>query len=942
MGAKCQPHIGYRLLAHLAQADLIRSVWSTNFDRLAARAANLSNITPMEVGFDTQSRLSRKVNRGDLLCVYLHGDYRYDRLINTPEELQNQELELRNALIDAIRQNPVIVCGYSGRDHSIMEAFHVAHDERGDGALYWCGYNDSEIPEHVARLISHARSRGSEAYYVPSHGFDNLMTRLALNSLEQENIRESARKCIADLAPTDLLKRQSFQIREFPSTTLIKSNAFEIDCPTEVLSFDLKTWPKKKTWSWLRGQVGTRPIAAVPFRGRIHALGSIDDIKDTFGDRIKGLVERTPVSPAELRYEDGSIVALMRQALVRSLACAAGVSTDGRSELWLNQPPKNYRQGNLQCHVYESVVVFLRRFGDKQYVVFKPSVRVLDERGEAVPSEVAGPLKMRILSNQYNGPFNDAVNKWRNLLFPNRRDRFVDFVFPDSGNSSCRFRIRHSPVFAQIGLPQGGRSASISGNLRSLIKHQGIELPEPRLIFCNRNGIAPTTDTHPIRGVVENRPYDYPLTQKGLAPSLRIGVVCPRSEAAHLSAYLHKIHQNHRPSDSERDYLIDYPGFQQAYGLPIEFSDPGTPGWIPPTEPSGNNQRAAAVSVAHHITNAIETLRSSYAPHVVLVFFPQRWEHLRGYYDDHERFDVHDFVKAYAVQRGIATQFLNQATLLDNQQCRVWWWLSLALYVKGMRTPWVLDGLDQDTSYVGLGFSVDRTAIKGAHIVLGCSHIYSPHGEGLQYRLSKIENPIFRRKNPFMSKDDARRTGETIRQLFFDAHMKLPSRVVLHKRTPFLKEEQEGLLDGLNGVNAIDMVEMQVDHALRYVASLTRQDGSSKDDRYPVRRGTVMKQDNFSALLWVHGATVAANNPNYRYFQGKRRIPAPLTIRRHAGSTSLEQISAEILGLSKMDWNSFDLYSKMPATLQSSNEIARIGSLLHRFGASSYDYRLFI
>jgi hypothetical protein len=102
-----------------------------------------------------------------------------------------------------------------------------------------------------------------------------------------------------------------------------------------------------------------------------------------------------------------------------------------------------------------------------------------------------------------------------------------------------------------------------------------------------------------------------------------------------------------------------------------------------------------------------------------------------------------------------------------------------------------------------------------------------------------------------------------------------------------------------------------------------------------------MKLDDFAALLWVHGATTAVN-PRLRYFQGKRRIPAPLTIRRHAGKTDLQQIAQEILGLSKMNWNTFDLYTKLPATLKSSNEIARIGSLLQRFGADSYDYRLFI
>jgi argonaute-like protein implicated in RNA metabolism and viral defense len=60
------------------------------------------------------------------------------------------------------------------------------------------------------------------------------------------------------------------------------------------------------------------------------------------------------------------------------------------------------------------------------------------------------------------------------------------------------------------------------------------------------------------------------------------------------------------------------------------------------------------------------------------------------------------------------------------------------------------------------------------------------------------------------------------------------------------------------------------------------------------------------------------------------------------GQSDFRLIAEEILGLSKMDWNSFDLYSKLPATVQSSNEIARIGSLLARFGPGTFDYRLFI
>jgi argonaute-like protein implicated in RNA metabolism and viral defense len=325
---------------------------------------------------------------------------------------------------------------------------------------------------------------------------------------------------------------------------------------------------------------------------------------------------------------------------------------------------------------------------------------------------------------------------------------------------------------------------------------------------------------------------------------------------------------------------------------------------------------------------------------VVLILVPERWRSFEGYTTDDEKFDLHDFVKAYCVQKGITSQFLRQTTLAKNDMCQLWWWLSLALYVKAMRTPWVLASLEEETAFVGLGFSISPTAERGRHVILGCSHVYSARGEGLQYRLSKIENPVFRGGNPFMSRDDARRVGETTRQLFFDSRFRLPDRVVFHKRTPFLREEREGLLEGLSGVKHVEMLEIQIDSALRYVASIVK--GNKIDeDNFPVRRGTAVKLDDFSALVWVHGVTSAVH-PQRKYFQGKRRIPAPVHVRRHLGDSDLNRVAEEILALSKMNWNTFNLYTKVPATIQSSNEIARIGALLERFGAESYDYRLFI
>lgn len=450
-------------------------------------------------------------------------------------------------------------------------------------------------------------------------------------------------------------------------------------------------------------------------------------------------------------------------------------------------------------------------------------------------------------------------------------------------------------------------------------------------------------DVHPIRGVSHNRPYDYLLTDKKFCQNVDLGIVCPVGVSERFSRNLSSLLLTQsEPPRIESDYLISYPGFQQAFNVGLSIPRPGQNEWRDVVEPTNGSIRESVLEAARSIIRSIDALRSTAQPSVVLIYIPQKWENLRRYETDTEVIDLHDYVKAYCVQKGIPTQFIEEDTLFSNSHCRIAWWLSLALYVKSMRTPWVLKSLDNESAFVGLGFSQDTKAEKGKHIVLGCSHIYSAQGEGLQYRLSQIEEPIIRRRNPFMSREDARRTGESIRQLFYEraGEWRLPRRVVIHKQTPFIREEREGLMEGLSGVAEIEMVQINFAGGIRGIAT-KRDNGSFSPDGYPIRRGVAIQVDKYSLLLWNHGVTDAVN-PSLKYYQGKRRIPAPLLITKHVGTGSLERTCSEVLALSKMDWNSFDLYAKLPSTIWSSSRIARIGKLLHHLGPRSYDYRLFI
>ena len=424
-----------------------------------------------------------------------------------------------------------------------------------------------------------------------------------------------------------------------------------------------------------------------------------------------------------------------------------------------------------------------------------------------------------------------------------------------------------------------------------LLNQSGLQLPEPPLVFARRGdqpGVA--HDVHPIRGILDNRPFDYPLTERRLAADVSLGVVCPGAEQDAFSSYLCGLQQTHRPTRIERDYLPDFPSFSNAFGLPMRIPRPGEAGWTVCREPNPRcNQKDGTLELARNIRTCIDSVRASSPAGPIVICIPDRWSEWRGFAADAERLDLHDFIKAYCVHKGIPTQFLEEHTLRNSYKCRIAWWLSLALYVKSMRTPWVLDSLDPGTAFVGLGFSIDQGAQPGQHVVVGCSHIYSAKGEGLQYRLAKVDSPVVRRGNPFLDLEDARRVGNDIRQLFFEAMLRLPERVVIHKRTPFGHDECQGLVQGLSGIKSIDMIEITVEENVRYLASILNSSGDLREDGYPVRRGTTVCLDPSTALLWAHGVTTAID-PTLKYYQGKRRIPAPLRLRRYLGAHSFGNI----------------------------------------------------
>ena len=103
----------------------------------------------------------------------------------------------------------------------------------------------------------------------------------------------------------------------------------------------------------------------------------------------------------------------------------------------------------------------------------------------------------------------------------------------------------------------------------------------------------------------------------------------------------------------------------------------------------------------------------------------------------------------------------------------------------------------------------------GTDVVVGCSHIYSADGQGLKYKLSKLNEVVLdHRRNPFLTENEAYKLGLNIKELFYKSFTEIPKRVVIHKRTPFRKEEIDGLVKCLSsaGISDIELLEINYEN----------------------------------------------------------------------------------------------------------------------------------
>ncbi len=254
------PSYGYLCFANYLIINRIKTIFTTNFDNLIEKS-----IRKLDESYDFTIETDNVIpmQSSQLNIIKLHGDYNYDCLRNTKDELKSLSQTIINN-ISKIDCKELVVIGYSGMDESVMNSLKILSEKGIE--IIWCSiekvYNKND---RIDSLLLNNASSG----YCFIDGFDILFSKLyTFQKSDNEMINELYKK----------LSNENFElsIENQPEKMLFNTNVL-INNPSCLKIFkslktdEIKEFNDENTSSFI-----------MQFQESIYIIGDINRVIEKF------------------------------------------------------------------------------------------------------------------------------------------------------------------------------------------------------------------------------------------------------------------------------------------------------------------------------------------------------------------------------------------------------------------------------------------------------------------------------------------------------------------------------------------------------------------------------------------------------------------------------------------------------------------------------------
>lgn len=281
--------------------------------------------------------------------------------------------------------------------------------------------------------------------------------------------------------------------------------------------------------------------------------------------------------------------------------------------------------------------------------------------------------------------------------------------------------------------------------------------------------------------------------------------------------------------------------------------------------------------------------------------------------------DFRQQLKARAMRHGIPVQIMRESTLdlrlerpfgerdLTPLSDRAWN-LSTAIYYKSGGKPWRLATAREGVSYVGLAFRKTKPDV-GNRSAVCAAQMFVDTGDGVVFLGDEGLWYSPEERQYHLDPNTAAALLRGVLKTYEDLDGRALIEVFLHSRSDISREEFDAYREVCpSGVKLTAIRVRLVRDSLRLYREGTR----------PVLRGTLLTMSQSKGFLWASGFKDELGT-----YDGWE-TPAPLSIDIQHGECGIEQVAADILGLTKLNYNACRLGEATPVTIGYSDGVGEI------------------
>jgi hypothetical protein len=279
-------------------------------------------------------------------------------------------------------------------------------------------------------------------------------------------------------------------------------------------------------------------------------------------------------------------------------------------------------------------------------------------------------------------------------------------------------------------------------------------------------------------------------------------------------------------------------------------------------------------------------------------------------------------LKARLLKDRIVTQIVRETTLAPNLFLKetgvpvrrvehlstIAWKLGTGAYYKGGGKPWQLADVRDGVCYVGLVYKRSELSSDLRHACCA-AQMFLTDGEGVVFRGAL--GPWFHTDSRQFHLDApaAKRLVEMVIEEYKREHDGPPTELFIHASSAFTDEEWQGFQSACERSTNIVCVQIKGAHDDLKLY---------RPGAYPVIRGTALLLDERSAYLWTSGYV-----PRLDTYMGPE-TPNPIYVRIQRGTCEIGVVLKDILGLTKINFNTCLNNDGMPVTIRFANEVGDV------------------